>query len=120
MSFDIQKLLTVANGGKASFPQNSRYYEFATNTLKNQNNETIVYLKRRFIPSPDQFSLLQTHSVTQGDRLDNVSNQYLGDPELYWRICDANGAIRPNDLTETIGTKLRITLPQGIPGGNNA
>jgi len=39
----------------------------------------------------------------------------LGDPELFWRVCDANRAMRPDELTETIGRRLRITLPEGIP-----
>jgi hypothetical protein len=53
--------------------------------------------------------------VTQGDRLDNIAAKYLGDPEQFWRLCDANGAMRPDALTETIGRWLRITLPEGIP-----
>ena len=56
----------------------------------------------------------------QGDRLDNITAKYLGDPEQFWRMCDANGAIRPDELTETIGNTIRITLPQGIPGPKNA
>ncbi len=54
--------------------------------------------------------------VAQGDRLDNIAAKYLGDPEQYWRICDANGAMRPDELIETIGRQLRITLPEGVPG----
>ena len=45
-----------------------------------------------------------------------ASAQYLGDPEQFWRLCDANRALRPQELTDTIGKKLRITLPEGIPG----
>ena len=77
---------------------------------------TIVYLRRRFVPPPERFALLQEHVVTQGDRLDNIAAHYLGDPEQFWRICDANRAMRPDELTETIGRRLRITLPEGIPG----
>ena len=54
--------------------------------------------------------------MTEGERLDNIAAQYLGDPEQFWRICDANGAMRPDELTETVGRRLRITLPEGIPG----
>jgi hypothetical protein len=60
------------------------------------------------------------HSVAQGDRLDSISARYLGDPEQFWLICDANGAIRPEELTETIGRRLRITLPAGVPQASNA
>jgi hypothetical protein len=41
----------------------------------------------------------------------------IGDPELFWQLCDSNGAMQPDELTETIGRKIRITLPEGIPGG---
>ena len=56
----------------------------------------------------------------KGERLDNIAAQYMGDPTLFWRLCDANNAMRPEELTETIGRILRITLPQGIPGAPNA
>ena len=39
-------------------------------------------------------------SSPQGDRLDNIAARYLGDPEQFWRICDANGAMRPDELTD--------------------
>jgi hypothetical protein len=48
--------------------------------------------------------------------LDNVTARYLGDPTLFWRLCDANRAMLPHELTDTIGSKLRITMPDGITG----
>lgn len=80
----------------------------------------IVFLKRRFVPQPERFVLLQEHVVKQGERLDNITAQYLDDPEQFWRICDSNRAMPPAELTETIGRRLRITLPEGIPGAPNA
>jgi hypothetical protein len=103
-----------------NFPQTSRYYNFETATLETPDGRMIIYLKRRFVPPPENFSLLQEHVVVEGDRLDNVTARYLGDPEQFWRICDANRAMRPDELTETIGRRLRITLPEGIPGVPNA
>jgi hypothetical protein len=97
------------------FPINSRYLGIETATIETADRKTIIYLRRRFIPSPDRFALLLEHVVTQGDRLDNITAQYLGDPEQFWRVCDANNAMRPDELTETIGRRLRITLPEGIP-----
>lgn len=58
--------------------------------------------------------------MNEGERLDQVAAKYLGDPEAFWRIADANGAMRPQALTETAGRRLRITLPEGIPGMPNA
>ena len=103
-----------------NFPSTSRYYNFETETLETQEHRTIIFLARRFLPQPESFSLLQEHVVSQGDRLDNVTARYLGDPEQFWRVCDANRAMRPDELTETIGRRLRITLPEGIPGTPNA
>jgi len=48
--------------------------------------------------------------------LDNLAAKYLGDPEQFWRLCDANGAMRPDELVEVIGAVIKITLPQGITG----
>lgn len=102
------------------FSITSRYYGLATVTIERPDGEKIVYVRRRFVPPPERFELLQEHTVTEGERLDNITAQYLGEPEQFWRICDANGAIRPDELSETIGQRLRITLPEGIPATPNA
>lgn len=119
MTDQLQALLQL--GAKPQlFPPTSRYYGIGTATLETGQGKTIIYLRRRIVPPPERFSLLQEHTVVQGDRLDNLTSQYLGDPEQFWRICDANGVIKPEELTETIGRKVRITLPEGIPGGQDA
>lgn len=98
------------------FPPTSRYHLVETTTLQTPEGRSVAYLRRRFIPPPERFALLLEHSVGQGDRLDNVTALYLGDPEQFWRICDANAVLRPTELTDTIGRRIRITLPDGIPG----
>ena len=98
----------------------SRYNGIPTATLETADGRKFVYVRRRFVPPPERFELLFEHLVTQGERPDLVAAQYLGDPEQFWRLCDANGAIRPDELTETVGRRLRITLPEGIPGTPNA
>ena len=101
------------------FPITSRYYSVERVELETPDGRKIVYLRRRFVPPADRFDLLQEHVVTEGERLDNITAEYLGDPEQFWRLCDANNAVRPDELTEEIGRRLRITLPEGIPGNNN-
>jgi hypothetical protein len=103
-----------------NFSPTSRYYGIETTTLETPEGKVVIYLRRRFVPSPERFALLQEHVVRQDERLDNITAQYLGDPEQFWRVCDGNGAMRPEELTETIGRRLRITLPEGIPGIPNA
>ncbi len=102
------------------FSLTSRYFGIPTATLDTADGRKIIYIRRRFVPPPERFELLLEHLVTQGERLDLIAAQYLGDPEQFWRLCDANGAIRPDELTETVGRQLRITLPEGIPGTPNA
>jgi hypothetical protein len=102
------------------FSLTSRYNGIPTTTLETEDGKKYVYVRRRFVPAPERFELLFEYVVTQGERLDVITAQFLGDPEQFWRLCDANGAIRPDELTETIGRRLRITLPEGIPGTPNA
>jgi hypothetical protein len=98
------------------FPPTSRYAPIEIAKIEDANGTETVYLRRRFIPPPERFALLTEHVMTQGERLDNITAQHLDDSEQFWRLCDANRAMRPDELTATIGRRLRITLPEGIPG----
>lgn len=101
------------------YPPTSRYAAVAVATWQAPDGRAVPYLLRRFLPPADQLALLQLYTVTQGDRLDNVTAQFLGDPTQFWQVCDANNAMIPDDLTATPGRLLRITLPQGIPGASH-
>jgi hypothetical protein len=103
-----------------NFPPTSRYFGIETATFTASDGHKLTYLRRRFLPAPESFALLQIHVVTEGERLDNIAATLVGDPTAFWRIADANGAMRAEALTETVGRKLRITLPQGVPGTPNA
>jgi hypothetical protein len=102
------------------FPPNSRYYGVETVEVETGAGRQIVYLKRRFVPPASRFSTLQEHVVSEGERPDTLAAAYLGDPEQFWRLCDANGAMHPDELTEAPGRAVRITLPEGIPGSSDS
>jgi hypothetical protein len=102
------------------FPINSRYRGTQVVTMRQDDGSHIAYLRRRFIPPPDDFATLQQHFIVEGDRLDNLAHEYLGDAELWWRLCDANGIIDPDTATAIVDDTLRVTLPPGIPGGDDA
>jgi hypothetical protein len=108
----------VAAGGTSGAPiaQNSRYYGLATTTWTQPDGTVVRYLQRRIIPQPDQYTTVRLYAVIQGDRIDTVANAQLGDPLLYWILCDANAAMDPDSLTEEPGRVVRITLPAGIGG----
>ena len=117
MSDALQNLLGMGAVKVNPFPPNSRYANIQTATLETADGRVTVFLRRRLIPPAERFALLQEYTVTQGDRLDNLSARLIGDPELFWQLCDSNGAMLPDELIQTIGRKLRVTLPEGIPGG---
>jgi hypothetical protein len=115
----------VAAGGTSGAPNapNSRYNGLPTATLTLPDGTAVRYLQRRIIPQPEQYATLRQYVTVQGDRVDNVANAQLGDPLLYWILCDANAATDPDALTAEPGRILRITLPAGIaagaPGGSS-
>ena len=96
------------------FDPTSRYFNSENTTLsvvdKDGTARSIVYIRRRFIPSGDDTMTVVEHTVTQGERLENITARYLGDPTQFWRICDANdvGSL-PGELEE-IGRVIKITL----------
>ena len=96
------------------FPVTSRYHGIETAKWITADGREIVYLKRRFLPDAANMAILAEHVVMEGDRLDNITARYLGDPEQFWRLCDANNAMNPDDLTAEISRRLRIPLIQGI------
>ena len=112
----LDALLRNAAATTPQFPPNSRYHLVAAATYAAPGRPPIAYLRRRFVPQADRLAVLQRHMVVEGDRLDNLAARYLGDPELFWRLCDANNAIRPDELIEVVGRYLRISLPEGVPG----
>ncbi|HQR27929.1 MAG TPA: hypothetical protein PLP61_12895 [Nocardioides sp.] len=103
----------------APFPPTSRYAATEVAVHEDADGRRTPYLRRRFVPQPEAFAPLTEHEVTEGERLDTVTAQHLGDPEQFWRVADANRAMRPDDLME-VGRRLRITLPAGIPGVSDA
>ena len=98
------------------FEPNSRYASLRVKTLAvmgvDGEPRPIRYVERRFLPPAGSGTTMVEHIVTQGDRLDNVTAKYLGDPTQFWRVADANLALRPEELTDEVGRRIIISLPQ--------
>ena len=122
MKSPLQALIQMGVVPTVTFPADSRYYGTTTLSYVSPTGEAITYLARRIVPQPGppNFATIGQHTVRQSDRLDLIAAKYLGDPLIFWLICDANGAIDPDDLTATPGRVLNITTPQGVPGAPNA
>lgn len=94
------------------FDATSRYAGIETARTTDVRGRAIAYKRRRFLPHGDSLPLLIEVGVEQGDRLDLITARTLGDPEHFWRVCDANNAMNPFELAAEIGRLLRVPVPQ--------
>lgn len=101
------------------FPPSSRYSGVGTAVLHPDGERPIRYLRRRFVPRPERLATLGHHVVVEGERPDHIAAAELGDPEQFWRLCDANRATFAEELVADAGKRLRITLPAGTPGAGD-
>jgi hypothetical protein len=90
------------------FASNSRYINVSDGVYTDPSGRSISYKLLRLTPDAPA---LQMHSVVQEDRLDLLAFTYYRDPEQFWRICDANLALRPDDLLQ-VGAQVEIPLVQ--------
>ena len=122
MKYPLQTLIQMGVVPPVVFPTDSRYYRTGILQFTLPNGQSVCYLQRRSVPQPGapNYATITQHTVRQGDRLDLIAAKYLGDPLMFWLVCDANGAIRPYDLVATAGKELNITTPQGVPGAPSA
>ena len=100
------------------FDPTSRYYpksesDIATHEITTDPDgkvREIRYVRRRFIPPAYGMTVITEHTFTQGDRLDNITAKYIGAPTQFWRLCDANEVMSPEDLEE-MGRAIKIAMP---------
>lgn len=87
------------------FFEGSRYADVPEAEIEDETGRRVRYKRvRRIDPDPGP----RDHVVREADRLDLVADDRLGDPERFWRICDANRALWPPDLVDEPGRRLRM------------
>lgn len=119
MSDPLKSFLQSTAMTAPAFAPDSRYHGLDIARWTRADGQEVPYVRRRFVPPPESFATAGEHRVSVGDRLDNLAYRHIGDPQRYWQICDANGVIRPEELTETVGRRIRLTLPAGVPGSGD-
>lgn len=91
------------------FAPGSRYAKVPTAVFADRDGHAHAYVLPRPAPRPAPTPTRQRHEMADGERLDHVAARTFGDPEQFWRICDANSEMRPDDL-EVTGRKITIPL----------
>jgi len=81
--------------------ESSRY---ATCTLYVDDGTEFIGGRTRIDTTPESDDVF--HIVQAGDRIDLLAYRHLGDPTLWWIICDYNDIFFPLDLE--VGTVLRV------------
>jgi hypothetical protein len=113
----VDPVAAVIAGGFAEvspFGAGSRYHGVELATI-DVDGVPVRYVSRRLVPSPARFAAFAEHVVAEGERIDTIAATRLADPELFWRIADANNLLHPEEAVAQAGRRLRITLAEGIP-----
>jgi hypothetical protein len=89
------------------FSQGSRYERVATAVYTDRGGHERPYVLLRTFPpaAPTQ----QEYEFLEHDRLDLLAFRFFGDPEQFWRICDANRTLEPESL-EVVARRLLIPV----------
>ena len=93
------------------FDPTSRYYYLEDAEYVQSDGRTVTYKRRRFLPRPESLETLVEIRNEANSRLDRITAETLGDPLQFWRVCDANLALHPEELTEDIARRIRIPIP---------
>ncbi len=110
---DPLQALFDPGGLSSAFPQQSRYHGVEIAVRELPDGRKVAHLRRRFIPPGSELSQIKEHVVRAGERIDHIAASELGDPELFWQLCDANNAMKPDELTSEPGRILAVSLPEG-------
>lgn len=89
----------------------SRYRDLEKAEYSFADGRRVTYRRRRFLPGAETLSTLNRVTIEEGDRLDLITAANLGNPEHFWRVCDANDVMDPNQL-EIVGRRIRIPIPK--------
>ena len=123
MSTDpMQALLGAGLVPEVTFAPSSRYAAVGITTwaappAPGEEAVPVAFLRRRFVPRPERFAPAYELSCVEGDRRDNLAATHLGDPELWWRLADANGVVDPTGMTLPPGRRLRVPADDGSGRG---
>ena len=111
----IQLLIDAGAIPSDPFAPASRYFGVSVaRHVRGADDPGVPYVLRRFIPQRRDIAVAAEVVVASGDRPDLLAARTLGDPELYWRVADANAVTDPFELTDAPGARVRIPRSVGF------
>jgi len=90
------------------FANNSRYKKMPTYETTDAQGRAVNAV---VLPLPTQPPVAVEHVLREGQRLDLLATQFLEDATAFWRLCDANNAMHPDEL-RVIGKRLLIPFQE--------
>ena len=93
------------------FEHTSRYYHLADRVYETADGRQIVYRARRFIPKTQAGPVIAEADTVAGERPDLLAARAIQQPELFWRLCDANQVMNPFELASGERRRVRVYLP---------
>ena len=103
-----------------SFSPSSRYFTVPQRSRTGPGGDEQLFVARRIIPQQSRYETDHSIRADASERIDGVAAEEIGDPLLYWRICDANGVAEPGEATQPDGRVINIPLPLSDTGGGDA
>jgi hypothetical protein len=77
------------------FTPNSRYAHVPVYRITGAAGREVSVVQ---FPIRRKPALIGFHRREEGQRLDLLASFYLKDATMFWRLCDANGAVSPHSL----------------------
>lgn len=79
------------------FDKKSRYHGLTTYERVDRRGRTVATVP---VPEPGDEKFRGYHLRIQGQRIDHMAFRYLDNPAGFWRICQLNGVMLPEALSE--------------------
>ena len=79
------------------FDDKSRYKKLTPFEVKDRRGRKVMVVP---VPDAPNEVPLGRHLLQQGQRIDHLAKLYLNDPAGYWRLCEINGVMKAEELTE--------------------
>jgi len=87
------------------FDLDSRYSKLTPLTVPGPNGTPVQIVPIRFIAAANP---VIARRIRQGDRPDLLAYEFYKEPQLFWRIADANEVMRPSEMVSNLGGLIGI------------